>query len=220
VRRDSVCARAPRHRRPITTPIADEISRWIVRASLDGLDASTILEGACERLVGAARYAWARLLARIYEVFPLLCPLCGADMRIIAFITDASTTRAILVHLGEPPAPPRIAPARGPPLWDLPDAGAGTFDPHARPAAAYEFDQRIAWQPQASAARRAPRRAGARLRPPRTRRGRADACKTPAPAATVAPPRPRSASASRRSGQIKTCDAARDDASWRWISYP
>jgi len=34
----------------------------------------------------AARYAWALLLARIYEVFPLRCPLCGADMRIIAFI--------------------------------------------------------------------------------------------------------------------------------------
>ena len=26
----------------------------------------------------AARYAWARLLARIYEVLPLRCPLCGA----------------------------------------------------------------------------------------------------------------------------------------------
>ncbi len=32
----------------------------------------------------AARYAWALLLARIDEVFPLRCPLCGADMRIIA----------------------------------------------------------------------------------------------------------------------------------------
>jgi hypothetical protein len=38
-----------------------------------------------------------------------------------------------------------IAPARGPPLWDLPDAGAAGFDPHAQPAAEYEFDQRIAW---------------------------------------------------------------------------
>jgi hypothetical protein len=27
----------------------------------------------------AARYAWAALLARIYEVFPLVCPLCGAE---------------------------------------------------------------------------------------------------------------------------------------------
>jgi hypothetical protein len=97
----------------------------------------------------AARYAWARLLARIYdrrkslwdEVFPLVCPLCGADIRVIAFITDASTIRDILVHLGEPTAPPRIAPARGPPLWNLPDAGPATFDP--QPAPEYAFDQRV-----------------------------------------------------------------------------
>ena len=37
-------------------------------------------------------------------------------MRIIAFITDGPTVRDILVHLGEPTSPPRIAPARGPPL--------------------------------------------------------------------------------------------------------
>ena len=35
-------------------------------------------------------------------------------MRIIAFITDGSTVRDILGHLGEPTAPPRIAPARLP----------------------------------------------------------------------------------------------------------
>jgi hypothetical protein len=91
----------------------------------------------------AARYAWARLLARIDEVFPLVCSHCGGVMRIIAFITDGPTVRDILVHLGEPTAPPRIAPARGPPLWDLPDAGPGTFDP--QPAPEYEFDQRITW---------------------------------------------------------------------------
>jgi len=49
----------------------------------------------------AARYAWALLLARIYEVFPLVCPTCGDAMRIIAFITDAPTVRDILVRLGE-----------------------------------------------------------------------------------------------------------------------
>ena len=54
----------------------------------------------------AARYAWALLLARIYEVFPLVCPHCGGAMRIIAFITAAPTVRDILVHLGEPTAPP------------------------------------------------------------------------------------------------------------------
>jgi len=94
----------------------------------------------------AARYAWALLLARIYEVLPLRCPLCGAEMRIIAFITDAPTVRAILAHLGEPTAPPRSAPARGPPLWAA--AGAEqdpTPDPAIQPAPADEFDQRIAW---------------------------------------------------------------------------
>lgn len=93
-----------------------------------------------------ARYAWALLLARIYEVFPLRCPKCGGAMRIIAFITDAPTVRTILAHLGEPTAPPRSAPARGPPLGAA--AGAEqdpTPDPALQPAPAYEFDQRIAW---------------------------------------------------------------------------
>jgi hypothetical protein len=50
-------------------------------------------------------------------------------MHIIAFLTDPAAVRAILVHLGEPTAPPRIAPARGPPLWDLPDAGTVASTP-------------------------------------------------------------------------------------------
>jgi hypothetical protein len=57
------------------------------------------------------------LLARIYEVFPLRCSNCGGAMCILAFITDTPTMRDILAHLGEPTAPPRIAPARGLPLW-------------------------------------------------------------------------------------------------------
>ncbi|GAB6044062.1 IS91-like element ISCR1 family transposase [Endothiovibrio diazotrophicus] len=35
-----------------------------------------------------ARYLWAMLLTRIYEALPLTCPVCGAEMRIIAFVTD------------------------------------------------------------------------------------------------------------------------------------
>ena len=34
------------------------------------------------------RIAWAKLLARIAEAFPLGCPACGGDIRLIAFITD------------------------------------------------------------------------------------------------------------------------------------
>ena len=93
----------------------------------------------------AARYAWALLLARIDEVFPLRCPLGSGEMRIIAFITAAAVVRDILIHLGEPTAPPRIAPARGPPLGELPPAGHRAIDPQAQPAPDYEFDQRIAW---------------------------------------------------------------------------
>ncbi len=38
----------------------------------------------------AAHYLWAVLIARIYEVFPLLCPLCGGQMHLIAFITEGT----------------------------------------------------------------------------------------------------------------------------------
>ena len=61
-------------------------------------------------------------------------------MRIIAFISEAPAVREILTYLGEPTSPPRMAPARGPPLWEMADAG----DPNAQPAPDYEFDQRIA----------------------------------------------------------------------------
>ena len=65
-----------------------------------------------------AHYLWAVLIARIYEVFPLLCPLCGGQMRLIAFITEGTQIRKILDHIGVDPDPPHISPARGPPLWD------------------------------------------------------------------------------------------------------
>ena len=93
----------------------------------------------------AARYVWALLLARIYEVLPLLCPKCGGVMRIIAFITEGTVIREILGHLGEPTSPPRLMPARGPPLWEMQDSGSEAIDPQAQPEPDYEFDQRIAW---------------------------------------------------------------------------
>jgi len=33
-----------------------------------------------------SRIAWAKLLARIAEAFPLECPVCGGDIRLIAFV--------------------------------------------------------------------------------------------------------------------------------------
>jgi hypothetical protein len=68
-------------------------------------------DSSCATVRSPARYLWVVLLARIYEVFPLICPMCGAEMRIIAFITEAVDVRKILSHIGEPAIPPRISPA-------------------------------------------------------------------------------------------------------------
>ena len=63
-----------------------------------------------------AHYLWAVLIARIYEVFPLLCPICGGQMRLIAFITEGVQIKKILDHIGVGSEPPHMVPACGPPL--------------------------------------------------------------------------------------------------------
>ncbi len=88
-------------------------------------------------LPSPARYVWALLLARIYEIFssvitccahqpalklrfPLLCPYCAGPVRIIAFPSEPASFNALLIHLGEPTAAPGagsglrsgVAPAR------------------------------------------------------------------------------------------------------------
>lgn len=105
--------------------------------------------GATDELIHrkAARYVWALLLARIHEVLPLVCPKCGGDLRIITFINEGPVIREILSYLGEPTSAPRLAPARGPPLWALPatEQVERETDPPTQPAPDYEFDQRVAW---------------------------------------------------------------------------
>jgi hypothetical protein len=66
-----------------------------------------------------SRIAWAKLLARIAGEFPLACPVCGGDIRLIAFIIDSEPIRKILRHVGEPLESPPVSPARGPPTeWN------------------------------------------------------------------------------------------------------
>ena len=98
----------------------------------------------------ASHYLWAMLLARIYETLPLVCPLCQSPMRIIAFITEGSSVRKILEHLGETSLLPCIAPARGPPLWELAQAHRHAGNDHQwesvpQPEPVFEFDQRVVW---------------------------------------------------------------------------
>ena len=61
-----------------------------------------------------AAYLWAVLLARIYSVLPLICPVCGSEMRLIAAVTEREPVQRILRHIGEPAFPPPISPARFP----------------------------------------------------------------------------------------------------------
>ena len=47
----------------------------------------------------AFRKNWARLIQKIYNVDPLLCPKCSGSMRIISFIEDSEIIKKILKHL-------------------------------------------------------------------------------------------------------------------------
>ena len=83
-------------------------------------------------------------------MFPLVCPLCAGQMRIIAFIIDGAQVKKILEHIGMDAQAPRITPVRGPPLWDVCDAPVGEGadgepdrDISAQTAPDYEVDQRF-----------------------------------------------------------------------------
>ncbi len=58
------------------------------------------------------RQNWARLIQKVYEVDPLICPKCQGTMRIISFIEELDMIEKILRHLGlwdirnhDPPKP-------------------------------------------------------------------------------------------------------------------
>jgi len=92
-------------------------------------------EGCCDtqakpRSHDTSRIAWAKLMARVGEEFPLQCPACGGDIRMIAFITEPGPTAGRSrptsnrrFASGRRPgwlrprkaAPPPVSPARGPP---------------------------------------------------------------------------------------------------------
>ena len=84
------------------------------------------------------------LLARIYEVFPLICPSCNQPMRIISFITETDVIEKILTSIGEPIQLPILAEPRGPPLWELDQTT--TYDGEGiDPLPEEQYDQSVAW---------------------------------------------------------------------------
>lgn len=96
------------------------------------------------RPASPSRIRWAQLLARIYDVLPLLCPACGSEMRVLAFLTDPPVVSAILLHLELPHLPPPVSPARGPPQRDLLLDQTPVVDPlEAEPVPEFVFDQSL-----------------------------------------------------------------------------
>ena len=82
----------------------------------------------------AARYRWAELLRRIFEVDPLSCPRCRGPMRILAVLTDPAQIARILAHRARalertrspPPRRRRAAPrTEHPPAGRSPARGLG-----------------------------------------------------------------------------------------------
>ena len=71
---------------------------------------------------------WAKLIQRIYEVDPLLCPLCGSKIKIIAFVTHAAQIQRILCGIGWPTAVPEFDPYTEPEPVEVCDLVPGTLD--------------------------------------------------------------------------------------------
>ncbi len=83
---------------------------------------------------------WARLIAKVYEVDPLKCEGCGAQMKLIAFIKDAISITKILTHLGEAVEAPKMQRARPPPeIYQVENEIEGYLEPE------YHYDQSLNW---------------------------------------------------------------------------
>jgi len=72
--------------------------------------------------------SWARLIQKVYEVDPLLCPKCRGQMTIISFIEEQAVIKQILQHLGlwevrniGPPPRPKLNIVRELTYQPLPD---------------------------------------------------------------------------------------------------
>jgi hypothetical protein len=66
-------------------------------------------------------------------------------MRIVAFITETARCGGFSPTTGEPAAPLRIAPARGPSAWEDRLAPLPDWDALAQTAPQIKFDQRVSW---------------------------------------------------------------------------
>ena len=72
-------------------------------------------------------FNWAKLIARIYEVNPLVCT-CGKEIKITAFVLHSAEIRRILSGIGWPIEIPDFYPPYDLPVWDICQLISGTED--------------------------------------------------------------------------------------------
>lgn len=88
-------------------------------------------ENAAEQMQETAKKAslnWAKLIARIYEVDPLVCETCGKDIKIIAFVVHSAQIRRILSGINWPVEVPEFDPPCEAITWNISQMVPGTSD--------------------------------------------------------------------------------------------
>ncbi|MBI4677516.1 MAG: hypothetical protein HY748_08035 [Elusimicrobia bacterium] len=56
-------------------------------------------------------------MRRVFEIDPILCPICGVETRPMAVITDDAELGRLLAHVGLPTRFPKTKPARSLPAF-------------------------------------------------------------------------------------------------------
>ena len=62
------------------------------------------------------RLGWAKMIQKVYEIDPLLCSFCGAEVKILSFIIESKTVKKILDCMGLPSQKPEPL-AHSPPIF-------------------------------------------------------------------------------------------------------
>ena len=91
---------APHHnlRRALTAVAIGNVGKRVDAATGGYASDGRATGGCCDanqkpRSHDTSRIAWAKLMARVGEEFPMQCPGCGGDIRLIAFITEPGPIR-------------------------------------------------------------------------------------------------------------------------------
>jgi len=95
-------------------------------------------------------FNWAQLIARIYEVNPLVCT-CGQEIKITAFVLHSAEIRRILGGIGWPIEIPDFDPPYDFPVWDscqlMPGTKNGFFEDDCQQFSFPRNSWNLAWCP-------------------------------------------------------------------------